>query len=127
MTLDKEQESNDMAGKVLALDTSIMSVGVISDSGIPLGGAIRRDLQGKLSQDKRQWVSRAFRVAAIMGAVRTEDAELSSIKSIELIREESKSLLIRIPKSRVILAVVFDKAKAGSELSDNIRRIYGLK
>jgi len=97
MTLDDPQKASRLAQKVLALDSSIMSVGVISDQGVPQAGVIRKDLKQKVPEDRRAWEVRASRAAIIIGSLRTDDKDDSPIESVELIRERFKTLLIRIP------------------------------
>ena len=118
-----ESEANALAEKVLAVDSSILHVGVISNSGPPLGGAIKKSLRGKLSSDKKDWEKQALRVAAVMGIIRADDTELSPIESVILIRKEAESLLIRVPDKGVILAVVFEKSRNGLDLNNKIMEL----
>jgi len=121
-----ESKAGKLAETILLLDHSIRSVGIIDQLGVPMAGAIRKDLRGELPQDKRAWESKAFRAAAIMGSARTDDGTDSTIISIELIRENSKTLLVWVPEKKVTLAIVFEMGKSGAELSDAVRRHVGL-
>src|SRR5579872_4246939 len=119
-------EANALAEKVLALDPAIISVGVISHNGTPLGGAISKSHQSVYSYNPEAWQASSFRAAQIMGSIKADDRVLSPIESIILVRRNSKSLLIWVPQSVVILAVMFQRTTSGSALADKIKKACGI-
>ena len=122
--LDAE-EALDLARRILDLDNSELSVLVVSHLGFPIAWCVSKSYQSKLSSSKEYWEISAQRAATIMGAAKGEDPFHSPIESIALGREESKSLLIWIPRHALILKVLLVRSADAAKVTDKIRKMFG--
>lgn len=115
--------ANSLAKKILNLDPSVISVDVISNNGTVLGGATKQQshVQAHVQNTDDHSSRRAFRAAMIMGSIKADDKFASEIESVILVRKNTKSLLIWVPRYACILAILFEKETFGKELGDRIR------
>jgi hypothetical protein len=71
-----ELEASNLAEKIVNLDTSILSVGIVSNTGQAIGGYTRSDFRKRFpSEDHwksgvftKLWTAEAFRAATIFGS-----------------------------------------------------------
>ena len=121
------QEASRLAQEVLAVDGEIISVGIISNNGAPLGGAVADVHRHNVSEDPKNWEISAFKAALIMANAKAFDRSSSDVESVVIIRKESKTLFVWMPQYAVILAVVFEKAVNGTNLSNKIRKLLKIE
>ena len=121
------QEANRLAREVLAVDISIISVGIISNNGAPLGGSVADAHRHSVSEDPKNWEISAFKGALIMANAKAFDRSSSAVESVVIIRKESKTLFIWMPQHAVIIAAVLEKAANGTELSNKIRKLFKIE
>lgn len=123
--MDKEKAQR-LANSILKLDTSIFGVSIVSNTGNPLA-RVRKETRLGGSPTPEQWGTKSFRNATIMGAARAEDKRLSRTRSIEIVREVVKELLIYVQSLEIIIDVLFDTNVNGTDLVDEIRNKMGLQ
>jgi hypothetical protein len=113
-----EQESNNLAEKILSFDDSIYSVGVVSHSGQALGSATKPSFRKQFGNEpkwgegafSKYWGTEAFRAATIFASAKTDENLLTPLESIALVRESLKVILFTlIPKYPVIVGLVTSK------------------
>lgn len=121
------QEANRIAQKVLSADRAIISVGIISNNGTPLGNAVANLRRPNISGDPKIWEIRAFKAALMMANAKAFDRFSTEVESLVVIRKESKTLLVWMPHEAVIIAAVLERATNATDLSNKIRKIFNIE
>jgi hypothetical protein len=123
-------EAANLAEKIVAIDESIYSVGIVSNSGQPLGGYTRPSFRNQNPNESKWdsgsftkvWGTEAFRVAMIFGSASTGEKLLSRLELVVLVREKLKVILFTlIPRYPVIVGLVANKKTNDIELVEKIR------
>ncbi|MHB1909377.1 MAG: hypothetical protein ACYCQJ_10985 [Nitrososphaerales archaeon] len=116
------------AHAILELDDSIFAVGIISNSGEPLGAASRESFrkdkfeeQWGLGKFTEKWAAEAFRSATMVASARANEKILSRLEAIIMIREKFNILLLSLlPQEPIIIAALFEKNSDGQILCRKI-------
>jgi hypothetical protein len=125
----------ELATKILEVDDSIISVGIVSNTGVPLGAKVRPIYQKKLAQKNefydqgafpKLWGKQAFRVATITGSANADPLLLSNLESVVEIREKWNVLMVRIPSKEIIISLLTIKRDNLLELTKRIREFFGM-
>jgi hypothetical protein len=130
------KESVELATSIADLDPSILSVGIVSNTGEALGAftreAFRRlnigEEHWKNGAFREMWGVQAFRSAMIFGSARTEEKLLSPLESVILVRKKFNIMLLTLlPFKPLIVGVIFQKNSDGQILSRKILDHFGVR
>ena len=125
----------ELATKILDIDDSIIAVGIVSNTGAPLGAKIRPIYQKKLAQKNefydegafpKLWGKQAFRVATMTGSANADPSLLSNLESVAEIREKWSVLMVRIPSREIIISLLAIKRDNLLELTRKIKEFFGM-
>lgn len=130
------KETVELATTVADLDPSILSVGIVSNTGEALGGFTREAFRNLNPEEDRwkngtfrdMWGVQAFRSAMIFASARTEEKLLSPLESVILVRKKFNILLLTLlPVKPLIVGVIFEKNCDGQVLSRKILGHFGIE
>lgn len=132
MTMRKE-EAVALAARLLDVENSIIAVGIVSNTGVPLGAKIRPIYQKKLAQSSESfeegafpklWGMQAFRVATMTGSANADPSLLSKLYSVVEIREKWNVLMVPILDKGIIISLLAEKHDNLTELTKKILAFF---
>lgn len=127
-----ELEASNLAEKIVNLDRSILSVGIVSNTGQAIAGYTRSEFRQKFPTEDhwksgaftKLWTAEAFRAATIFGSASTDEKLLSPLESIIINREKLKILLLSlVPARAIIIGAIVEKSANDSELVRKIKNV----
>lgn len=108
--IETAQTANELARKVAAMDSGIISIMIIDEPGHALGGYVQEQHKSERSVSKEVWRSVGFQQALFFS-----ERHATDYQEVILVRKKEYEALIQFPEKRIILGILADKEKKSLE------------
>jgi hypothetical protein len=125
--LPGEEKVKDLAGRILELDNSILSVGVIDlKTGKTISRAMKDAFIEKYAKDEGMMDKSGIWVTIATSVLEQLDDLFSEGQSIVLLRKDINQLILPISSRSMIVTASFEHTIDGRIISNKIRKYLGL-